>query len=97
LRYEGAGMEIYFNTKELGEYLHIPEQTIRRWVLKNEIPYHRIHNVIRYRISEIEKWVDEHKEKVPALENEQSKNKLFDEPENADSVEQDHDTKEIEE
>ena len=52
-------METYLNTKELGEYLHIAEQTIRRWVMNDEIPYHRIHNVIRYRISEIEKWIDD--------------------------------------
>jgi excisionase family DNA binding protein len=52
-----AGVETYFTTKELSGYLKIPEQTIRRWVLKNEIPYNRIHGVIRYRLSEIETWV----------------------------------------
>ena len=80
-------METYFNTRELGEYLHIPEQTIRRWVLNNEIPFHRIHNVIRYRLSEIEKWVDEHKEKVPAFENQQNENAFFDETETAAGTE----------
>jgi excisionase family DNA binding protein len=51
-------METYFNTAELGEYLHIAEQTIRRWVMNNEIPCRRIHGVVRFRLSEIEKWVN---------------------------------------
>ena|SRR5215469_1213622 len=62
---EGA-METYFTTKGLSEYLKIPEQSIRRWVMNNEIPYRRIHNVIRYRLSEIELWVGENKNKFPA-------------------------------
>ena len=59
-------METYFTTKGLSEYLKIPEQSIRRWVLNNEVPYRRIHNVIRYRLSEIEAWVGENKGKLPS-------------------------------
>ena len=44
--------------EELAGYLKIAEQTIRRWVLNREIPYHKIHKAIRFRLSEIEKWVD---------------------------------------
>jgi excisionase family DNA binding protein len=50
-------VETYFTTKGLSEYLKIPEQSIRRWVLNNEIPFHRIHNVIRYRLSEIDEFI----------------------------------------
>ncbi|MDR0496176.1 MAG: helix-turn-helix domain-containing protein [Treponema sp.] len=64
----GAIVETYFTTKELSDYLKIREQTIRRWVLKNEIPYHRIHNVIRFRLSEIEMWVEKNKDKFPTDE-----------------------------
>jgi excisionase family DNA binding protein len=60
-------MDRYFNTKELSDYLRIPEQTIRKWVLKNEIAYIRIHNIIRFRLSEIEKWIDNNRDKVPGL------------------------------
>jgi excisionase family DNA binding protein len=55
---KGDGMETYFNAAELAAYLKVAEQSLRRWVLNNEIPYHRIHSVIRFRLSEIEKWVD---------------------------------------
>jgi excisionase family DNA binding protein len=68
-------MDRYFNTKELSEYLRVPEQTIRRWVLKNEIAYVRIHNLIRFRLSEIETWVDEKKANASALP--ESENELF--------------------
>ena len=54
-----AGMETYLTIEELAEYLKLAEQTIRRWVLNREIPYHKIKKVIRFRISEIEKWIDE--------------------------------------
>ena len=81
----GAGVEKYFNTKGLSEYLLIPEQSIRRWVLNNEIPYHRIHGVIRYRMSEIDKWVDEHKEKISSGLDIKQEKELFTEGEAAET------------
>jgi excisionase family DNA binding protein len=79
--FEETAVETYFNTKGLAEYLIIPEQTIRRWVMNNEIPYYRIHNVIRYRLSDIETWVDAHKEKVPAFMSGKQAAALFNETE----------------
>ena len=82
----GAVVETYFNTKELSGYIKTPEQTIRRWVLNNEIPYFRVHGIIRYRASDIDKWFDEHKEKVPAdLDSKQEKD-LFKEPEETETT-----------
>jgi len=51
-------MEIYLTIEELAGYLKLAEQTIRRWVLNSEIPFHKIKKVIRFRVSEIERWVD---------------------------------------
>ena len=51
-------METYLTIEELADYLKLAEQTIRRWVLNREIPYHKIKKVIRFRVSEIEKWID---------------------------------------
>jgi excisionase family DNA binding protein len=80
-------MEKYFNTKELSEYLRIPEQTIRRWVLKNEIAYIRIHNIIRFRLSEIEKWVDDKRDNAPAVTNGETESELFCEVETGEPAE----------
>jgi excisionase family DNA binding protein len=51
-------METYLTISELAEYIKLSEQTVRRYVLNREIPYHKIRKVIRFRVSEIEKWID---------------------------------------
>ena len=51
-------METYLTIEELAAYLKLAEQTIRRWVMNREIPFHKIKKVIRFRVSEIEKWID---------------------------------------
>jgi excisionase family DNA binding protein len=51
-------VETYLTIEGLAEYLKLAEQTVRRWVLNREVPYHKIKKVIRFRVSEIEKWVD---------------------------------------
>jgi len=53
-----ARMEIYLTIEEMAAYLKLAEQTIRRWVLNREIPYRKIKKVIRFRVSEIETWID---------------------------------------
>ena len=52
-------IETYLTIEEVGAYLKLAAQTIRRYVLNREIPFHKIKKVIRFRLSEIEKWVDE--------------------------------------
>jgi len=51
-------VETYFTIEELAKYLGYAEKTIRKWVLNKEIPFHKIRTSIRFRLSEIEKWVD---------------------------------------
>jgi excisionase family DNA binding protein len=50
-------METYLTIEELASHLKLAVQTIRRYVLNREIPYHKIKKVIRFRLSEIEWWV----------------------------------------
>jgi excisionase family DNA binding protein len=45
--------------KDVAEYMRLSEQTIQRYVLNKEIPFHKVKKVIRFRLSEIEKWIDE--------------------------------------
>ncbi|MDR0496190.1 MAG: helix-turn-helix domain-containing protein [Treponema sp.] len=52
-------METYLTIEEFAAYLKLAEQTIRRWVLNREVPYCKIRKVIRFRVSEIEKWIDD--------------------------------------
>jgi excisionase family DNA binding protein len=55
---KGGEMEAYLTVEEAAVYLKFTEQTIRRWVLNREIPFCKVKNSIRFRISEIDKWVD---------------------------------------
>ena len=54
--------EVYLTVKELAGYLNLSEPTIRRHVLNEEIPFHKIMGSIRFRLSEIENWVESKKE-----------------------------------
>jgi excisionase family DNA binding protein len=54
----GGGMETYLTIGELAEYIKLSEQTVRRYVLNRTVPYHKIHKAVRFRVSEIEKWID---------------------------------------
>ena len=51
-------MEVYLTIEELAVMLKLSEQTIRRYVLNRVIPYRKIRTAIRFRLSEIEKWID---------------------------------------
>ena len=65
-------METYLTIEELAEYLKLAEQTVRRWVMNGQIPFHKIKSVIRFRLSEIEKWVDNGGVKTTAVESDVS-------------------------
>jgi excisionase family DNA binding protein len=51
-------METYLTIEGVAGHLKLSAQTIRRYVLNREIPFHKIKKVIRFRLSEVEKWVD---------------------------------------
>ena len=70
-------METYLTIEELAEYLKLAEQTVRRWVMNGQIPFHKIKSVIRFRLSEIEKWVDSGGIKTTAVESNVADGNLF--------------------
>jgi excisionase family DNA binding protein len=53
-----GGMEIYLTIAELAGMVKLSGQTIRRYVLNKTIPYHKIQKAVRFRLSEIETWID---------------------------------------
>jgi excisionase family DNA binding protein len=56
---ENGGMEIYMTIEEVAAYLKLAPQTIRKFILNKSIPYRKVQKSIRFRLSEIEKWIDE--------------------------------------
>ena len=65
----GAVVETYLSIEELAKYLSVAEKTIRKWVLNENIPYRKIQKVIRFRLSEVERWI-ESGGKLPLLNDE---------------------------
>jgi excisionase family DNA binding protein len=51
------GMETYLTADELAKYLKVSKHTVRRWVCKKIIPFCRLNHAVRFKLSEIEKWV----------------------------------------
>jgi excisionase family DNA binding protein len=62
-------VETYLSVERLAKYLDIAEKTVRKWVFNHDIPYRKIHKVIRFRLSEIELWID-NEGKMPLLKDE---------------------------
>lgn len=56
-------LEKYVGTKEISEYLDITKDTLHKWIKNNSIPCHRIGKLWKFKISEVEKWVNSGKAK----------------------------------
>ena len=51
-------MDIYLTAVEVAEMVRLTVQTIRRYTMKEEIPFHKINKTVRYKKTEIEQWVE---------------------------------------
>jgi excisionase family DNA binding protein len=50
--------ETYLTIEEVAAYLKLAQPTIRKYVLNKTIPYRKVQKLVRFRLSEIEKWID---------------------------------------
>jgi excisionase family DNA binding protein len=44
--------------EEVADYLKLAKQTIRKFVLNRSIPYRKVQKSVRFRLSEIEQWIN---------------------------------------
>jgi len=56
--YLGDGMDTYLTVSEVAELVKLSVQTIRRYTMNKEIPFHKINRAVRYKKTEIEQWVE---------------------------------------
>ena len=70
-------MNEYLTMREVAERLKLRPQTIRLWVQKNEIPHYRIRKNVRFRLAEIEKWIEDGGAATKKTEPENQGGKLF--------------------
>lgn len=52
------GVDEYLTAKEVAEFVRLSVQTIRRYTMLKEIPYHKINRMVRYKKSEVILWVE---------------------------------------
>lgn len=50
--------EKWSSLEEIADHLGVSKDTIRNWIRKDAIPYRRIGRLFKFKISEIDKWVD---------------------------------------
>ena len=50
--------EKWSNLEEVAEHLGESKDTIRAWIKKNVIPYHRVGRQYKFRLSEVDAWVE---------------------------------------
>ena len=51
-------LETLLTIAEVAAALKLAEQTVRRWVLRREIPFLKIGKAVRFRPSDIARWID---------------------------------------
>ena len=52
---------MYLDIKELSRYLNIKPSTLYAWVAQDKIPHVKIHRLIRFKVEEMETWVESFK------------------------------------
>lgn len=49
--------EHWVSTKEMAIHLGVTIETIRNWIRKETIPYHKVGKQWKFKISEVDSWV----------------------------------------
>jgi excisionase family DNA binding protein len=50
--------EKWSSLDEIAEHLGVSKDTIRNWIRKDTIPHHRIGKQYKFKISEVDAWVE---------------------------------------
>ena len=72
-------METYLTADDVAELLQLSVQTIRRYTMNKEIPFHKINRAVRYKKSEIEAWVEMREDSPAKHQSEKLESGLFNE------------------
>lgn len=50
-------VERWLSVEEISKHLGISKDTIRLWIKKEAIPYHKVGRQYKFRVSEVDEWV----------------------------------------
>ena len=51
-------IEKWVNLEEIAEHMGLSKDTIRNYIKKQQIPYHKIGKQHKFKISEIDAWIE---------------------------------------
>jgi excisionase family DNA binding protein len=51
-------------TREAADYIGIKEETLRRWVAAQRVPFVRLNRLLRFRRSALDKWLAEQEQEA---------------------------------
>ena len=51
-------IERWMSLEEIANHLGVSKDTIRAWIKKDTIPYHKIGRQYKFRLSEVDEWVE---------------------------------------
>lgn len=51
-------VERWLSLEEISKHLGVSKDTIRSWIKKNTIPFHRVGRQYKFRLSEVDEWVE---------------------------------------
>ena len=51
-------IERWMSLEEIAKHLGVSKDTIRIWIKKETIPYHKVGRKFKFRISEVDAWVE---------------------------------------
>jgi len=62
-------MKTYWKVNEVAAVIQVSEQTIYRYVVNGEIPFHKLNRAVQFKPSKIESWMESRKAGVTANHN----------------------------
>ncbi len=51
-------VERWMSLEEIANHLGVSKDTIRAWIKKETIPYHKVGRQYKFRLSEVDNWVE---------------------------------------
>ncbi len=57
-------MEKLIGINEIANYLGVKVETMYAWVHQRKIPYYKIGRLVKFKISEVEKWMNQSRVEV---------------------------------
>ena len=51
-------IERWLSLEEISKHLGVSKDTVRSWIKKDTIPFHKVGRQYKFRVSEVDDWID---------------------------------------